>query len=127
MSVREKVVEIFGELAPEKADRLAADRYLADVNSRITAAIARSDAESDILSADHLGFHLVDWQSEAAFLVALSLYPERFTDEEVREGVEAFLLHAPAHAQAAARLAGVPIPDLLAEEKAQPVDPDQRP
>jgi hypothetical protein len=127
MSAREKVGEIFRELVPDRADRLAGDRYLADVNSRITAAIARTDTESDILSAGHLGFHLVDWQSEAAFLVALSLYPERFTDEEVREGVDAFLLHAPAHVQAAARLAGVPIPDLLAEDKAQPVDPDQRP
>jgi hypothetical protein len=118
MSAREKVSEIFREIAGGAADRLAADRYLADVNSRITAAIAASENESEVLSADHLGFHLVDWQAEAAFIVALALYPERFTDEEIREGVEALLLHVPAHAQAAARLAGIPVPDLLAEEKA---------
>ena len=118
MSTRDKVAGIFRELAGEYADRLAATRFLADVNSRITAAIARSQEEADILAADGIGFHLVDWQADAAFIVALSLYPDRFTDEEVREGVEFFLLHAPAHVLAAARLSGIPIADLTTDETA---------
>ena len=118
MSAREKVAAIFRELAGEKAERLDASRYLADVNSRITAAIAASQAEGDILAADSIGFHLIDWQADAAFIVALALYPDRFTDEEVREGVDAFLIHAPSHVVEAARLAGVSISDLSDEKNA---------
>ena len=117
MSARLKVAAIFQELAGEKAKRLDASLYLSDVNSRITAAIARSEKEEDVLGADQIGFHLVDWQADAAFIVALALYPERFTDEEVREGVDAFLIHAPSHAVEAARLAGVPISDLSDEKE----------
>src|SRR5258708_27849338 len=112
MSARDKVASIFREMAGDKAKRLDASLYLADVNSRITAAIARSEGEADMLTADQIGFHLVDWQADAAFIVALALYPERFTAEEVREGVDAFLVHAPSHAVEAARLAGIPISDL---------------
>lgn len=64
------------------------------------------DDEAEILNPDKIGFHLIDWQAEAAFIVALALYPERFTDEEIREGVEGFLIHAPSHVVEAARLAG---------------------
>lgn len=64
MSAHEKVAEIFREIAGNKADRLSATHFPADVNSRITRAIAASNSESDILSADHIGFHLVDWQTE---------------------------------------------------------------
>jgi hypothetical protein len=112
MSAREKVAAIFRELAGKHAERLSGSYYLADVNSRITAALAGEGREEEILRQDGIGFHLVDWQAEAAFLVALSLYPERFTDEEIREGVDAFLIHAPSHVAEAARLAGVPITSL---------------
>jgi len=109
MSADEKVAAIFRQLAGERAERLSGSHYLADVNSRITAALASEAKEEEVLRQDGIGFHLVDWQAEAAFIVALSLYPERFTDEEIREGVEAFLIHAPSHVAEAARLAGVPI------------------
>ena len=73
-----------------------------------------------ILHHDQIGFHLIDWQAEAAFLVALSLYPERFTDEEIQDGVEAFLIHAPSHVVEAARLAGIACDTFSPEEKATP-------
>lgn len=63
MNVRERVADIFRELAGDAAGRLAADRYLADVNSRITAAIAESRKKAAVLAADHVGFHVVDWQA----------------------------------------------------------------
>jgi hypothetical protein len=50
--------------------------------------------------------HVADWQGDAAFLVALHLFPERFTDEEIDEAVRSLLIHVPAHVIAAARLAG---------------------
>ncbi len=60
-----------------------------------------------------IGFHLTDWNSDAAFLVALILFPERFDAEEIAEGVEGFLIHAPNHVAAAAKLFGYPIEDIF--------------
>ncbi len=76
--------------------------------------------QQGILCADQIGFHLVDWQADAAFIVALSLYPERFTDEEIREGVLAFLLHAPSHVVEAARLAGQPCDTFVPAKEQEP-------
>lgn len=117
MSARDKASAIFRELAGDAAKRLAANHYPADVNTRITAALASSQEDAKFLAKDLIGFHLVDWQSDAAFLVALCLYPERFTDEEIREGVEDFLTHAPAHVLAAAKAAGYPVTDLLSDNE----------
>jgi hypothetical protein len=115
--MRDKVQEIFRELAGDRAERLRADRYLADVNSSITAALAAEHPEwsdDDLVEKDGIGQNLIDWQSDAAFIVALSLYPERFTEEEIQEGVLDLLLHVPAHVLEAARLAG----HRVAEDKA---------
>jgi hypothetical protein len=115
-SVREKVEAIFRELAGDRAATLEATSLPAGITSTITAALAAEDAGDDeILHADEIAFHLTDWSSEAAFLVALHLFPERFTPEEIREGVQAFLIHAPHHIIAAARLAGHPADDIFRE------------
>lgn len=106
--VSDKVQTIFRELAGHAADRLSGATHLADVSSRITAALASADSfgEEGRQRLDGIGFHTVDWQNEAAFIVALCLYPDRFTDGEIRDGVESLLLHAPAHVLEAARLGG---------------------
>ena len=116
-SVCEKVEAIFRELAGERAATLDATRLPATIASTITAALAAEDAgEEQVLHADQIAFHLTDWNAEAAFLVALHLFPERFTPEEIREGVLGFLLHAPHHVIAAARLAGHPTEDIFRED-----------
>ncbi len=105
----DKALQIFRELVGDRASKLDGSHYPADINSRITQALnadAKDSSEAAILRRDGIGFHLVDWQHEAAFLVALILFPERFTDEEIRDGVESVLLHAPAHILEAARLGG---------------------
>lgn len=117
-----KVLTIFRELVGDRADRLSGSRYLADVNSRITTALADKTAnDQEALRMDGIGFHVIDWHNEAAFLVALSLFPERFTDEEIREGVEGLLLHAPQHILEAARLGGYPIENIFLEQ----VEPEE--
>jgi len=63
--------------------------------------------------AHDIAFHLSDWSSDAAFLVALHLYPEKFTVEEIREGVEAIIIHAPNHLAAAGALGGYPVEDIF--------------
>jgi hypothetical protein len=72
-----------------------------------------------------IGFNVGDWHGDAAFLVALHLFPERFTDEEIDEGVRRMLLHVPAHVIAAARLAGYSTEDVFRElEKSDESGPD---
>ena len=46
----------------------------------------------------------MDWHRDAKFLIALSLFPERFTDAEIRQGVIWFLNHAGYHVPEAERL-----------------------
>lgn len=106
MSAKDKVKTIFKELVGNRNEQLDG-RYLGEVRSRVTAALAsQEDSESIFSNPEQISFHLIDWHTETAFLVALELYPERFTDEEIQEGVEAFLIHAPSHVVEAARLAG---------------------
>lgn len=111
---RVKVREIFHEMAGDRVATLAADKPAASINAVIREALM---AEYDVTTSDEIGFHLVDWNAEAAFLVALHLFPERFTKEEIRDGIRALLIHAPAHIRAAARLAGHPSDDIFLEER----------
>lgn len=62
--------------------------------------------EYDLLTAGNLGLHMADWNSDAAFVVALHLFPERFTPKEIRDGVGLFLCHAPNHIRAACGITG---------------------
>ena len=116
-----KVQAIFRELVGERSLKLRAEHYPADINTVITNALCENKAqfESDLMRLDGVGFHLTDWQSEAAFIVALILFPEKFTGEEIREGVEAFLIHAPAHVIEAARLGGYPTENIFTNESDQ--------
>jgi hypothetical protein len=53
-----------------------------------------------------IAFHMADWNSNAAFVVAVHLFPERFTPEEIEAGIGMFLTHAPNHIRAACGLTG---------------------
>ena len=117
--VSEKVQRIFRRLVGERAVILKGNLFPAEVNDRITAAILAGEIGSNIddpVALDGIGFHLVDWNSNAAFIVALLLFPDEFTDEEIRDGIEAFLVHAPAHCTEAARLGGYSTANILEEE-----------
>lgn len=113
-SFRKKVDDIFRELAgAERAKWLEAG-----VPSRcmlqIANAVSSESGYPEKVGWD-IGTNVADWQADAAFLVALHLFPERFTDEEIDEGVRSLLLHVPAHVIAAARLAGHPTADIFQE------------
>lgn len=63
-----KVQTTFRELVGDHAERLSGSRYLADVNSRITnALVGDSSDDKEIARQDGIGFHVVDWQNEAAY------------------------------------------------------------
>ena len=60
-----------------------------------------------------MAFHLTDWNSDAAFLVAVILCPERFTSQEISEGIIRCMVHAPDHLMAACRIGGYDVADDL--------------
>ena len=105
-----KVAAIFRELVGDRASRLDGSHYNHDTAAAISAALASSP---DDRTAHDIAFNLTDWASDAAFIVALQLFPERFTASEIADGVEDFLIHAPNHVAAAAVLSGYPAEDIF--------------
>ncbi len=103
---------IFNELVGQRADLLCKGHCGPGAAEAVTTALLR---ESDFTEeqARDIGFHLADWPQEAAFIVALHLCPERFTPEEVEDGVLGFLVHVPNHVAAAAALFGSPVEDIF--------------
>lgn len=115
-TVREKVAAIYEEMVGNRAKTLDGSALPKSITSAIAAALSGKDAdEKAILQNDEIAFHLTDWNSDAAFLVALHLFPERFTPEEIEAGVDLFLVHVPSHVIAAARLSGNSTEDIFAE------------
>jgi len=117
-SYRAKVEAIFRELAGERASRLGATSY-ATASAHAIAASYAPDMDSE--RAKDIGFHLTDWASDAAFFVALHLFPERFTPEEIQAGIGMFFVHAPYHIAEAAALAGEFVP---ASADCEPEEPE---
>jgi hypothetical protein len=113
-SVKRKVAAIFKKLAGSRAKSLDGAIYAGTVRKLLSHALAGSYQSA---VANEMAFHLVDWNSDAAFLVALLLFPERFTQEEIESGVILLLVHAPPHAIAAARLGGIPAEDIFAKKE----------
>ena len=113
ISLHDKVKCIFGEFAGERAKNLDASKFPASITSTITAALSAEPSDENILHNDQIAFHLTDWSNDAAFLVALHLFPERFSQEEIQEGVTSFLVHVPHHVIAAARLGGYSTEDIF--------------
>jgi hypothetical protein len=102
-SVDQKVLAIFAELVGERAKRLDGKVIAEPAMSTIAAAFRENYGEK---KAADIGFHMADWNSDAAFVVAVHLFPERFTPEEIEAGVGMFLVHAPNHIRAACGITG---------------------
>jgi hypothetical protein len=101
-SVGRKVAELFAELVGDRSRRLDGAVIAEPAMSAIASALSGEYGER----AEDIAFHLADWNSDAAFVVAVHLFPERFTPEEIAAGVGMFLTHAPNHIRAACGLTG---------------------
>jgi hypothetical protein len=108
--VRQKVKAIFTELAGDRVRQLEGATNAVTAQSSISSALLE---ECPVETAQDIAFHMTDWSSDAAFLVALLLYPEQFSKDEVSAGIQGFLIHAPNHVAAAAKLAGWPVKDVF--------------
>jgi hypothetical protein len=101
-TVGRKVAAIFAELVGERAKRLDGSV----IAERAMSVMARALADEYGEKAHDIAFHMADWNSDAAFVVAVHLFPERFTPEEIAAGIGLFLVHAPNHVRAACGLTG---------------------
>ena len=101
-TVGSKVAAIFAELAGDRAIRLDGSVIAEPAMSVIASALADDFGDK----AEDIAFHMADWNSDAAFIVAVHLFPERFTKEEIAAGIGLFLAHAPNHIRAACGLSG---------------------
>ncbi len=102
-AVREKVTAIFKEIAPDRADRLCSGLCDRAFTEAVQPALTAQDELPPPLAYD-IAFHLSDWHVQAAFIVAVHLFPERFTPAEISAGVLEFFSHAPLHVAAGAAL-----------------------
>ena len=101
-SVRGTVLAIFAELAGDHPRWLDGGVVAEPALTAFTSALAAQYGER----AATVAFHMADWNSDAAFVVAVHLFPERFTPDEIADGVGLFLAHAPNHIRAACGLTG---------------------
>jgi hypothetical protein len=109
-SVAEKVLAIFRELVGDRAECLDGSTPSSAARRALETALAD---DYDPERAADVAFHLIDWNWDAAFLVAVHLFPERFTAEELAAGAGMVLLHAPNHLAAAATLIHHPVQDVF--------------
>lgn len=99
-----KASEIFREFFGDK------NCNIPDVQDRIAKAVAEGSSKKKVLKKGlEIDLHLMDWHGDAKCLIALSRFPERFTDAEIRQGVIWFLNHAGYHIPEAAKLIMFPI------------------
>jgi hypothetical protein len=108
--IAEKVQTLFQKMAGDAALRLNGSRFPEEIKKRIANVLSEHYSKE---IADKIAFHLVDWNGDAAFLVALHLWPEKFTDKEISEGIYTFIPHVPDHLVAAAKLFGQPVTDVF--------------
>src|SRR4051794_25494514 len=102
-SVRLKVHDIFAELVAERSQRLVGTVVSAAARDAMAGALTE---RYGLPTAAKVALHMADWNDDAAFIVAVHLFPERFTAEEVEAGIGMFLAHAPNHIRAACVLTG---------------------
>lgn len=108
---REKAKDIWQKLSPDKFQRIQDLSAQREMINRIAESL---DIEDPQIRRD-VGFHMTDWVYDAAFLLALHLHPEEFSNEEIKAGINCFLVHVPAHVIAAAHQTDNSVDDVFAD------------
>ncbi len=109
--LRSKVEDIYRCAFGDAFQRVSEKEHApADLIKRITNCLSQPYPRED---AAQIAFHVTDWRFDAAVLVAVCMFPERFTDEEIAAGMTNLIIHASNHLAAAAKLAGFPVSDVF--------------
>ena len=94
-----KARAIFAKAFGARGDGLFESSSTAAMTETIASAFAR---EMDPGKAGDIGFHLGDWASDAALLLALHMFPEKFTPTEIRHVTDYLAAGLPHHCAALA-------------------------
>jgi hypothetical protein len=82
-----------------------------EIRRRIEVALGK---DYDEVTRHDIAFHMTDWLSDLRALLEVFETPESATDEKVTSTLMLFLVHAPAHIAAAAKLyTGEPVRDVF--------------
>jgi hypothetical protein len=109
-SLNAKVRDVFSALlGPEVTEAFFSDQRADGFHAAVDAAFP----DTDPALRNDIAFHLSDWRADAARLITVVAAPALFSPLEVRAAVVTFLVHAPNHVAAAARLGGHPIRDVF--------------
>ena len=108
-SLESKVEEIFARAFEKGTDAPRSFANPAVLQAQIAQMLEPEFGED----SNEIAFHLSDWVGDAAFLTLLSMRPESLTDAEKKAGLRQFLIHAPNHLAAAAKLSGNAIQDIF--------------
>jgi hypothetical protein len=109
LNVQDKVAAVF-ESFGEARNNVDSSSVASTIQERIAKALEGDLGDE---KAHDVAFHLSDWNGDAAFLVALHLKPEMFSDQDIRDGVQGLLCHTPHHLMAAAKLACYELRDVF--------------
>jgi hypothetical protein len=112
---RKKVKDIFAELVGDRAKVLDGSIFPYEIRDRISNGL-KAAGDDDKLATD-TAFHLTDINGDVAFLMAVYLFPERFSDEEIDRGVGGLLIHMPNHLFAAAKINDCPCEDIFSDQQ----------
>jgi len=95
----EKAKAIFKKAFGERAAHLFTGASTIQMGQTITAAFERHVRRE---KAHDIGFHLGDWAHDAALVLALHIFPEKFSREEIRCMTDLVAAGLPYHAAALA-------------------------
>jgi hypothetical protein len=112
-TARAKAEQLFREAFGERAERLFSSQFAAGTMHTVRDAFS---SDLPLAQAEEVGFHIADWGSDAAFVVALHLFPERFEADEIREAIRMLAAHVPYHAAAVADILGFPGSDFIGSD-----------
>jgi hypothetical protein len=100
-SVRTKVLAIFQNAFGDLSERLDGSVLATPAMDAITEAL---EEEHGLERANQIAINMADWNWDAAFIVALHVFPEQFSKDEIDAGLGLFLCHAPNHIRKACLL-----------------------
>jgi phosphoribosyl 1,2-cyclic phosphodiesterase len=113
LAFKKKINDMFAEVVGDRAKVL--DGLPHDIRKRIQNALQATG--EDVQVARDTAFHLTDINSDIAFLMAVYLFPERFTDQEIDYGIGGLIIHMPNHLFAAAKINDCPCEDIFSDQQ----------
>lgn len=122
--LRKKVTTLLTRASATRVKRAQAFSDLTEAREATRKALRRTYGDE---GSRNLAFHLMDWTFDAAFLLALAMFPEKFSRREIEDGIDLLIVHVPNHVAAAAKISGYQCKDIWREKRAVETKTRKRP